>query len=92
VKSYEYWLQTARTAATQAGEVLKQAWQGTHSVHYKSPRNIVTDTDFQVEEMVLSNLRAAFPDHTFTSEEAGADEISGPVRWFIDSLDGTTNF
>ena len=92
MKSYEYWLQTALTAANQAGVVLKKAWQGTHNIRFKSPRNIVTDTDLQVEDIVLSYLHAAFPDHAFTSEEAGADEVSAQVRWFVDPLDGTTNF
>ena len=92
MKSYEYWLKTALAAANQAGAVLKQAWQRTHNVHFKSPRNIVTDTDLRVEDVVLSYLHAAFPDHAFTSEEAGADEVNAQVRWFVDPLDGTTNF
>jgi fructose-1,6-bisphosphatase/inositol monophosphatase family enzyme len=70
VKSYEYWLQTALAAANQASVVLKQAWQGTHNVRFKSPRNIVTETDLQVEDIVLTFLHTAFPDHAFTSEEA----------------------
>ena len=92
MKPYKYWLQTALVAANQAGVVLKQAWQGTHNIRFKSPRNIVTDTDLLVEEVILSYLQDAFPDHAFTSEEAGADKVSSQVRWFVDPLDGTTNF
>ncbi len=92
MKPYEYWLQTALAAANHAGRVIKQAWQGAHTVHFKGPRNIVTDTDLQVEDVVLSYLQDAFPDHAFTSEEAGSDSVNAQVRWFIDPLDGTTNF
>jgi myo-inositol-1(or 4)-monophosphatase len=86
------WLKTALDAADQAGCLIKNAWRGTHDVHFKSPRNIVTDTDIKVENVVLSFLQDAFPDHAFTSEEAGADALNTQVRWFVDPLDGTTNF
>jgi myo-inositol-1(or 4)-monophosphatase len=92
VKPYADWLQTALVAADQAGRVVKQAWQGAHHVQFKSPRNIVTDTDLLVEDIVLSYLQKAFPDHAFTSEEAGVDAVNAQVRWFVDPLDGTTNF
>ncbi|TFG73192.1 MAG: inositol monophosphatase [Anaerolineales bacterium] len=92
MKPYDNWLQSAIAAAKQGGRVIKQAWQGPHAVHFKSPRNIVTETDIQVEDIVLSSLQKAFPDHAFTSEEAGADAVNAPVRWFVDPLDGTTNF
>ena len=48
-------------AANLAGQLMKQAWQGTHNFHFKSPRNIVTDTDFQVEDIVLSYLQTCIP-------------------------------
>lgn len=89
---YEHWLHVALEAAAQAGDLLKQAWQGTHHIRFKSPRNIVTDMDMTIEASVLPILHNAFPDHAITSEEAGADEVDAPIRWFVDPLDGTTNF
>lgn len=92
MKAYATWLDVALRAADEAGTLLRQRWQQTHAVHRKGFRDIVTETDTAVEALILGRLRAAFPDHAMTSEEAGADAEDAPVRWVVDPLDGTTNF
>jgi myo-inositol-1(or 4)-monophosphatase len=52
----------------------------------------VTQADRASEQVIVSMLRQAFPDHSIRAEE-GSDSGSsdGPI-WFVDPLDGTTNF
>jgi myo-inositol-1(or 4)-monophosphatase len=96
---YQPWLQVALEAADAVGAYLRSVWRTDHAVRSKGYRDIVTDADLVAESMILERLRAAFPDHAVTSEEAGADPGSvgadgtGPtVRWLVDPIDGTTNF
>lgn len=92
---YESWLDVALDAASAAGDYLRRVWRTTHAVQSKGYRDIVTDADLAAESIILERLRAAFPDHALTSEEAGASDGGGrnPVtRWLIDPIDGTTNF
>ncbi|MGC9349246.1 MAG: inositol monophosphatase family protein [Anaerolineae bacterium] len=92
MKRYRAWLEVALAAAEEAGAYIRQAWRTEHVVLPKGYRDIVTTTDTAVERIILKHIRAAFPDHAVTSEEAGADEAAAEVRWLVDPLDGTTNF
>ena len=97
--TYEPWLAVALEAADAAGAYLRSVWRTDHAVRSKGYRDIVTDADLAAESMILERLRAAFPDHAVTSEEAGADAGSAGngveetgIRWLVDPIDGTTNF
>lgn len=62
-------------------------------VRHKSAVDIVTDVDVQSEQQVYAALSAAFPSHSVVGEEGGARSGSDPrFRWFVDPLDGTTNY
>ncbi len=87
-----HWLRIATDIAYEAGALLKTHWRSGDAVRSKGYRNIVTAADIAAEELILTRLRAAFPDHTITSEEAGADIQETSARWYVDPLDGTTNF
>lgn len=89
---YPAWLAVAITTAREAGALLKTHWRSGDAISSKGYRNIVTAADFAAEALILTRLRAAFPDHAITSEEAGADSADAPARWLVDPLDGTTNF
>ncbi|MDX9955492.1 MAG: inositol monophosphatase family protein [Anaerolineae bacterium] len=91
-ETYTTWLMVATDIAYEAGALLKTHWRSGDAVHSKGYRNIVTAADLAAEELILTRLRAAFPNHTITSEEAGADIEDTPARWYVDPLDGTTNF
>jgi len=90
--TYAHWLTVALEAAEKVGGVLRSQWRQPHTVRQKGFRDLVTTTDVECERLILGHLRAAFPDHNVTSEEAGADAGTAGVRWFVDPLDGTTNF
>ena len=88
----------AVAAASEAGEEIKAAWHVERDVEYKGDVDLVTATDKKCEDLIFERLRAAFPAHAFVGEEsvAAADGALPPITddptWFVDPLDGTTNF
>ncbi len=92
MNSYERWLETAVELARVAGAELRSRWAKTHTVKSKGFRDIVTEADLAVESVIIQGLRDAYPEHAITSEEAGPDVSGYQIHWFIDPVDGTTNF
>jgi len=78
--------------AREAGAVLLEGYGRTHAPEHKGRIDLVTEYDRRSETLLLSRVRAKFPNHEILAEESGEHEASGPVRWLIDPLDGTTNF
>jgi myo-inositol-1(or 4)-monophosphatase len=52
----------------------------------------VTEADRASEKLVVERLRSHFPSHGIVAEEGGGHESVSDFRWFVDPLDGTTNF
>jgi myo-inositol-1(or 4)-monophosphatase len=53
----------------------------------------VTETDLAVERHVRAAVLERFPAHAIVGEEYGASEAEAPpVTWYVDPVDGTTNF
>lgn len=57
--------------------------------------DVITEADNASEELIVSELVRLFPDHHIVGEEGGG--MGAPVeeaayRWYVDPLDGTTNF
>ncbi len=59
----------------------------------KGPADFVSKADLKAERILREELQKARPHYCMTLEEGG--EIEGPDkshRWYVDPLDGTTNF
>lgn len=90
-------LTVAIDVVREAGSALRQAASEPQRVEHKGAVDLVTETDRAVEALITERLRAAFPDHVVVGEEASA---AGGARrppddrfaWYLDPLDGTTNF
>jgi myo-inositol-1(or 4)-monophosphatase len=83
----------AVAAATDAGMLLKERMHSIREVRHKGVVDIVTDVDVASEQLVYSMLHREFPGHTVIGEEGGAREGSdGRFCWYVDPLDGTTNY
>ena len=85
----------AVAAAQQAGKIIADAYRTDFQVYYKEGTltNLVTEVDRRSEAAIVEVLSGAFPKHHILAEEGG--EASGrgsPYRWYVDPLDGTTNF
>ena len=61
------------------------------SVTEKSRNDFVSEVDRRAEQIIIDNLRKAYPDHAILAEESGGSGNSD-YRWIIDPLDGTTNY
>jgi myo-inositol-1(or 4)-monophosphatase len=87
----------AEGVAHEAGAVLLDGWGTRPQVEFKSEDiNLVTEFDRRSEALVVSRLVAAFPTDTIVGEEGsevggGRKDRTGRV-WYVDPLDGTTNF
>ncbi|KAJ3288601.1 Inositol monophosphatase 2 [Borealophlyctis nickersoniae] len=93
----------AISVARAAGTVIRSAFtdrgkSATVDLKKENPADLVTATDRQVEELVFSQLRAAFPNHKFIGEESTSasidakTELTNDPTWVVDPIDGTTNF
>ncbi|XP_049895899.1 inositol monophosphatase 1-like, partial [Epinephelus moara] len=77
--------------------VVLTAFQLQKDVKLKSsPADLVTETDQQVEKILISAIRNRFPQHRFIGEESVAAgerlELTDSPTWIIDPIDGTVNF
>lgn len=69
---------------------------GSVTTALKSDRSIITEADLRVQDMIVRQLRTAFPDHGILAEEKSGllddDERQRPFVWVIDPIDGTRNY
>ncbi len=87
-------LDVAIHAARAAGEALVAHYAQPHDIHVKGPRDILTEADLAAEAAALEVIRRCDPGGRIVSEEsphAPFDEDAIPT-WYIDPLDGTTNY
>ena len=85
----------AVAAAQQAGKIIADAYRTDFQVFYKhgTHTNLVTEVDRSSEAAIVEVLSGAFPDHRILAEEGGeGSRKESPYRWYVDPLDGTTNF
>lgn len=86
------YLDAALPIAEEAGDMLAANLSGRRTVELKGAINLVTEMDRRSEEMIVERLTRAFPDFKIVAEEGSIHESeSGPV-WYVDPLDGTTNY
>lgn len=86
-------LEIAREAATLAGGIAHDRFEQEKKIAFKSPGNIVTDVDTEVEARVFDLLRREFPDMTLVGEESAADARGDKgYAWIVDPVDGTRNY
>ena len=85
-------MSVAKEVAQAAGRVLLE-WRDRFAVSKKGPRDLVTQADLASQEAIQRRLVAEFPLDGFVGEEEGAAERpNAEVCWYVDPLDGTTNY
>jgi myo-inositol-1(or 4)-monophosphatase len=88
-------LAVARRAARAAGELLLERFRTGLRAEFKGRKDVVTEADRESEALVRRLVTAAFPDDVVVGEESEHPPeatVSGRRRWYVDPLDGTTNF
>jgi myo-inositol-1(or 4)-monophosphatase len=86
------YLETAVEIAREAGGVLANLFEKRIGFELKGDFDLVTAADRASEKLVVERLRTHFPSHSIMAEEGGGHESPGEYRWYVDPLDGTTNF
>ena len=82
----------AEAIAREAGALLREYHGRGVRTEYKGDVDIVTEADRASEKLITERLAAAFPDHGVYGEEGTRDGLEREFRWYVDPLDGTTNF
>jgi len=77
--------------AREAGALARELFSKPIEIKLKGKQDYITEADGQVERMIISRLKARFPNDAFLGEEGGAQGRSEAL-WVIDPIDGTANF
>jgi myo-inositol-1(or 4)-monophosphatase len=89
----EHFLAVAKDAAHQAGALLRANWLQPKTIEMKTDIvDLVTNVDKESDALITGLLRAQFPTHQIIAEESAVSGQDGPYQWYIDPIDGTTNF
>jgi myo-inositol-1(or 4)-monophosphatase len=86
------YLETAVEIAREAGALLAGYFERRVTFELKGEFDLVTEADRASERMVVERLRSHFPSHGIVAEEGGGYQSPSEYRWYVDPLDGTTNF
>ena len=78
--------------AREAGALLLQYFHQGLKIEYKGDADLVTAADRAAETLIRERISKQFPSHDVLGEEQGLNDQRGDYRWYVDPLDGTTNF
>ena len=87
--------EVAEAAARAGGAVLTRYLRepADLEIDYKDTRaNLVTAADRESQRAVTETILTAFPGHAINGEEGTAGNLDAADVWYVDPLDGTTNF
>jgi len=86
-------LEIAIRAAREAGRILVERYRQPQQIKVKGLRDIATEADLEAERVIIDVLQRNSPEATIVAEESHQryDRSAGLV-WYIDPLDGTTNY
>jgi myo-inositol-1(or 4)-monophosphatase len=78
--------------AREAGALLLDSFRRRIGFTYKGDVDLVTEADRASEKLITARVSALWPTHDLVGEEGARRETGSDYRWYIDPLDGTTNF
>jgi myo-inositol-1(or 4)-monophosphatase len=78
--------------AREAGVLLMQFFHQGLKIEYKGDADLVTAADRASEVLIRERIAKEFPSHDVLGEEQGLNDRGSEYRWYVDPLDGTTNF
>lgn len=82
----------AAEAVLRAGVIQKERFGRPLDVRLKGEIDLVTEVDRACEDAILDLLRARCPGHDIVAEESALQSTGASHVWFVDPLDGTTNY
>lgn len=92
--NYSPQLNTAVNAALLAGKTIMRFYSRLENLRVmsKGHNDYVSEADQEAEKIITETLMKAYPQYKITAEESGSNDIKSEYEWFVDPLDGTTNF
>ncbi len=87
-----HYVETAATIAREAAVIVQELRRQNIGFEIKGEQDLVTAADRESELHITARLRATFPDHSIVAEEGNNAKFDSGYRWFVDPIDGTTNF
>jgi myo-inositol-1(or 4)-monophosphatase len=78
--------------AREAGTLLMEHFHRHVKVEYKGEADLVTVADRKSEALIRERIGQLWPTHDILGEEGGLQDTGSNYRWYVDPLDGTTNF
>jgi myo-inositol-1(or 4)-monophosphatase len=78
--------------AREAGALLVHNFHQHLKIEYKGDADLVTAADRASEVLIRERIRQHWPGHDVLGEEQGLSDQGSEYRWYVDPLDGTTNF
>jgi myo-inositol-1(or 4)-monophosphatase len=78
--------------AREAGALLLEKFKQRIGFTYKGDVDLVTEADKAAEKLITDRIRQQYPGHGVFGEEGTRTNLDSDYRWYIDPLDGTTNF
>ena len=78
--------------AREAGALLMQYFHRRVKIEYKGDVDLVTEADRNSEKLIVERIRKKWPGHDIVGEEGTRTAFNSDYRWYVDPLDGTTNF
>ncbi len=86
------YLETAAEIARESGALINLYLERRIGFELKGEFDLVTEADRASERLIVDRLLSHFPTHGIVAEEGGGQEGNSEYRWYVDPLDGTTNF
>jgi myo-inositol-1(or 4)-monophosphatase len=84
-------MDTARRCVELAARWTERRMRRSFRVREKSPGDLVTDLDEELEARLRRELHRAWPAHGFVGEEGGSSGAGAELVWLVDPIDGTSN-
>src|SRR3984893_10167181 len=78
--------------AREAGTLLMEYFRQRVTIEYKAEADLVTVADRKSELLIRERLHERWPSFDILGEEGGLQDTGSDYRWYVDPLDGTTNF
>ncbi len=85
-------IEIGREASALIAAAVKRRGEHDRSFELKGEYDLVTETDRASERLIVERLQSHFPTHSIVAEEGGGHAGTSEYRWYVDPLDGTTNF
>jgi myo-inositol-1(or 4)-monophosphatase len=88
----KHFLPDTESIAREAGALLMRYFHQRIGYEYKGEADLVTQADRESEALIVRRIRERWPEHGIMGEEGTRSNPGSEWQWYVDPLDGTTNF